>query len=495
MKFSDDLFFLIKSLTKAEKRHFKIFGGFYSGDKKIFSLFDAIDRQEEYDEVKLCKMFGEGESQFPWAKNRLHKLILKSTSSFHRGNTVDSEIKELLEHVDVLHKKALYKQSLKQIEKAKDLALRYEKDTLMPEILRMEYTVMAMTENAVTYIKNYPQQVTAALDRLKSLNDFAIIATKLWAHYGQEGIPRRDAEMVILDEIRNDPKLNITAEHSLSIREKVSLYTTHAHYYRTAGNPEMAYFWAKKSEALMVALPDYFEENINDYIIRVNQLLVYILVDMKRAEECMVVINKIKSFANKKSIAANQHILTMIFTISYLSELMLNINTRQFAKGAELIGEIERGLKKYSRQINAYEKVKFYYAVGVLYLNIKEYKKALLWVNKVLDNSDVAPAIQPAIRIMNIAIHYKLGNWEILEHPIRSAYRFLKKGERIYECETTFLRYMKKISRIDSKKESTCVLMDLRKKLFQIFENPYEKNALAYFDIIFWIDNEIDLSR
>ena len=48
----DELFQLIKSLEKAEKRNFKLFVKRNSAqeDLKIIHLFDALDKMEQYDE-------------------------------------------------------------------------------------------------------------------------------------------------------------------------------------------------------------------------------------------------------------------------------------------------------------------------------------------------------------------------------------------------------------------------------------------------------------
>ena len=51
MKATDDLFQLIKALTKNEKGYFKKYSAFHSigGKNKYLLLFDAIEKQKEYD--------------------------------------------------------------------------------------------------------------------------------------------------------------------------------------------------------------------------------------------------------------------------------------------------------------------------------------------------------------------------------------------------------------------------------------------------------------
>ena len=57
MKPSDELFKLIKSLTKSEKRFFKLSSSLQSGEKNYLKLFDAIEKQLEYDEEDIKNTF------------------------------------------------------------------------------------------------------------------------------------------------------------------------------------------------------------------------------------------------------------------------------------------------------------------------------------------------------------------------------------------------------------------------------------------------------
>jgi hypothetical protein len=50
MKPSNELHDLIKSLTKSEKRFFKLHSSLQAGDKNYLRIFDAIDKQKVYDE-------------------------------------------------------------------------------------------------------------------------------------------------------------------------------------------------------------------------------------------------------------------------------------------------------------------------------------------------------------------------------------------------------------------------------------------------------------
>mgnify|MGYP000023314336 CR=1 FL=1 len=57
MKPSNELFQLIKSLTKSEKRYFKLSSSLQSGEKNYMKLFDIIEIQDEYDEPAIKQKF------------------------------------------------------------------------------------------------------------------------------------------------------------------------------------------------------------------------------------------------------------------------------------------------------------------------------------------------------------------------------------------------------------------------------------------------------
>src|ERR1051326_6899483 len=132
MKPAEDLFELIKSLTKSEKRYFKLFSSMQKGDKFYLKLFDAIERQtclppkkksnsgqEKYDEKQvLLDLNVKGSAGwFSTAKHRLYHLLLRSMENYHSSSF--SEVKSNMHRADFLYHKGLYKQSEKIIEWAK----------------------------------------------------------------------------------------------------------------------------------------------------------------------------------------------------------------------------------------------------------------------------------------------------------------------------------------------------------------------------------------
>ena len=72
-----ELFGLVKSMTKAEKRNFNLYAKRIGGDEnmKFLQLFEAIDKQKNEDEEAIFKGLGKiGKQQFSNLKRHLYKI-------------------------------------------------------------------------------------------------------------------------------------------------------------------------------------------------------------------------------------------------------------------------------------------------------------------------------------------------------------------------------------------------------------------------------------
>ena len=142
MKYNADLYKLIKSLTKSEKRYFKIYSAQHTKNESnnYIILFDAIDQQENYDEEKLKRKFRKHTFGKNLAKTKylLYELIIKMQLQLRNGKDVESKIRYLLQTVEFQYSKSLYDQAFVSLRKAKKLAIFFEHYGFQIEILSWE---------------------------------------------------------------------------------------------------------------------------------------------------------------------------------------------------------------------------------------------------------------------------------------------------------------------------------------------------------------------
>src|ERR1700743_1916334 len=145
---SDTLFQLIKSLEKSEKRNFKLYikRNSSSEDLKTIQLFDAIDALDDYDEAELLnKNKNLRKQQLSNAKAHLYREILSSLRLIRQEENVDIQLHEQLDFARILYNKGLYLQSLRTLDKIKELAKAHNQVTFLLQVLFFEKTTSRRT--------------------------------------------------------------------------------------------------------------------------------------------------------------------------------------------------------------------------------------------------------------------------------------------------------------------------------------------------------------
>jgi hypothetical protein len=105
-KIRDSLHELIGSLTKTEKRYFKLHVTRHSGndESNMILLFDFIAKQEQYDEAALFHHF-KGKAflnQFSTVKKRLYDHIMEALHLFHANASLEAQLSQMLHQATIL---------------------------------------------------------------------------------------------------------------------------------------------------------------------------------------------------------------------------------------------------------------------------------------------------------------------------------------------------------------------------------------------------------
>ena len=136
----DTLFVLIKSLSKSEKRQFKLYVGRLgvNTDAKFLALFNLLDRMKTYNEKQILDSGIVKKAQLSNLKAHLYKQILVSLRLNPVNQNIRVQIREQLDFATILYQKGLYKQSLKILDKAKNFAIENEEKNVAYEIVELE---------------------------------------------------------------------------------------------------------------------------------------------------------------------------------------------------------------------------------------------------------------------------------------------------------------------------------------------------------------------
>ena len=189
---TDILFQLIKSLEKAEKRHFKLYIKRSSSreDLKIIQLFDAIDKGKDYDErIILKKLPGIEKPQYANLKAHLYKELLASLRLLKSSDSIDLQLHEQLDYARILYNKGLYLQSLKILERAKDLAKHYHQESFLIQVISLEKKIETLHitrsgEGAADKLTEEANDVNRQRNEITTLSNLALQLYQWYVKHG-----------------------------------------------------------------------------------------------------------------------------------------------------------------------------------------------------------------------------------------------------------------------------------------------------------------------
>ncbi|MGQ0827659.1 MAG: hypothetical protein ACT4ON_04620 [Bacteroidota bacterium] len=494
MKQPIDLFELIKSLNKNEKRFISLFASVQAGEKKYLKLFNAIDKQKEYDEGKIRQQF-KGEkfiNQLTFTKNYLYNFILKSLNIYHSQASVDAQLKELIRNAEILLEKSLLKQCRDVLQRAKQLASYHDKYPLLLEIIKIEKEVIAKTAVSSTSENDLNSILGEELDSIEKLSNLC----NYWNLYSRLLVTGRRNWRLRSDE-EMSPFKAIMSHELLSTEKKALSFGAQHLYYHLQGmchffkeEMEQAFIYLDKACKMYESRPERISENLPRYIsARSNVILA--LLHLKKFSEASVILDELK---NKYFDSGSSDLKKKLFQNYHVYYTYIHLNACDFEKGIALVSAISEGFEKYNVDVES--KIVLCFNIANLYFAIADYNSALLWTNKILNDPAIGAELRQDlvsfVKIFNLVIHFELGNQELIDYLVKSTYRFLYKRERLYQFETIVLDFIRKYSKINNRKEAITLFKEVKEKMLPLTLIPYEKKAFDKFDFIPWIESKIE---
>jgi len=229
----DALFVLVKSLSKSEKRQFKLYVGRLgvNTDAKFIALFNLMDKMREYKEKTILDNGIVTKSQLSNLKAHLYKQILISLRLNPVNQNIRVQIREQLDFATILYQKGLYKQSLKILDKAKKIAIDNEEKNIAYEIVELEKIIE--TQYITRSIPDRADELTIQAKELSAHNvmtsKLSNLSLQLYGQMLKVGYARSDEDFKRVETYfkKKLPKYNI---EDLGFREKLWLYKAHLWY-------------------------------------------------------------------------------------------------------------------------------------------------------------------------------------------------------------------------------------------------------------------------
>ena len=457
------------------------------------ALFSVLDKLEDFDEKQILLKTNIKKQQLSNSKAHLYRQILVSLklNPFHQNTKM--QIREQLDFATILYNKGLHKQSLKVLDKAKNVALVNEEHNLAYEIVELEKIVESqyITRSMSTRADDLVAQSKELSERTVLLSKLSNLSLQLYSKLLKKGYVRTDKDF---EEIRTYflsslPEYDFS---TLGIKEKLYLYKAFLWYNFITQDFVSCYKYAQKWVDLFNYNPKMKKNNPVFYLKGINYLLESLFL-IQHITKFKSTLYYLEDELKNHNFLLNENTESLAFLYLYLNKINLYFLEGNFNKGINLIPEVLDGIESYKPKIDEHHIMVFYYKFASLYFGDSQYEKCIFYLEKIIKNKNLKMRedLLCFSRILNLVAHYEAGLDQNLDALIKSTYKFLIKMNELHLVQQKFITFLRSLSNIYPH-ELKSAFINLHKEL-KVFENhPYEKRSFMYLDIISWLESKIE---
>jgi hypothetical protein len=429
---SDALFVLIKSLSKSEKRYFRLQPMAEDGQHRL--LFDAMEKLNEYNEEKLLKLLKGSPitDAISIAKNRLYHTLLKSLAAFHHKATARAEVMRLLQSIEVLYMRELFEQADKLVYSAQKIARKHELSALQLELNEWKERILESmnipaNERYEMLSSNY-SEMKAVLSSIQNEKEIAFMKWSWFAGYYTNGQPRQTEEQSHNEDLLHE----IDTITPISQEAQIKLLQLKGAVLLSARKPKESL--SSITELLELLKTCEVKGNENTSILR-NALAnaAVISAQLKNAESAFEYLSQLEAcFVGSE----NQWLLRS----TALTVFLLQKNN---AAAYDYIAEHKEDLTRSESEFDIRASHVLFQCAVVCFIQ-EEFKESERFIQRFLQStpSNELLHLQCIAQVFNLIVQIELNNDRYIPYALRNVQRFLITRNKAFEGEKKILQFI-----------------------------------------------------
>ena len=472
---SESLIQLVNNLTKQEKKEFSLYITNKSEKDYIF-LFRLIDDKKISDPEELKKSFltVKPTSSFNTVVVYLFDLLISILTRIRTEQDSYYLLFNELLHARVLKEKAIYYENYFALLVAQRLELNY--------LLTLDFENMDEQK-----LLNKQYKINNTLKNIRQLNEQSSLYELLKYRMINKGVSRSLKETHDLDDLVTS-EISIVAStgiENFEIKKNHQLFQ--ANYFITVGDYRAAF-------NSFVELNKLFEENIHLW----NDPPVYYLMTVEGMLESLRIMHNyegmdyfIEKLARLSSPSSSFQ-LNVTYVI-FIYRLFSFIDVGNFKMAGTWVDEYQASLLDKILLLKEQQQAEISLYIALTHLGNGEYRKARKRLSTTIGRSHLySLSLFRTIRIVNVMIHYELGDVDYIQSEVRSIKREMSKNKRHnLKVESFLLKFLNYSFTDKNRKKQVEIWKSVEEEIHALHEDKYEIQILRRFDFTAWVKAKI----
>lgn len=493
MKKTDSLHILIRSLSKAEKRHIRLQSQLQSGHKVYMSLFDLFEKYDSSEEVLAHFRKIHHNKSFEMASKHTYRMVLESLMKLRAGQDIQTEIFNHITKADILFERELFDDALSELNKAKRLANEFEHDLLLQLTRRIELRYLSTLEfKGVSERELVKKQlkINDVMRFSRNINMHTQLYDILQHRLTFKGYVRSEKQKEELNDLVLSELHLISNSTVYKGFESQKLHLLfQATFYLHTGNYKLAirhYYdlltLFDEHPHLLLNPPIYYLSAIQGILDSLYVAGIY--------NEMPFFLSKLKNMIRQDYPTT---FLLKVRSLLYQYESYSLLNTGKFAEAEKLWLAYDDILFKKMDLLGLEDQLKLHLNTVILFLNAGKLQLAEKQFRKINQSGKLfypLPSYK-ITRLVNLILQAELGNYDYLENEILSIKRNLHHEKQAYITEKLVFRFVSDYPLPLFEKDRLKRWQKYKKTVTTIEQNKFERQLLKTFDFLSWIESKL----
>lgn len=482
---------LVKSLSKSEKRHFKLFTKKQSGKKDYLDLYDLIDQSDFTDRDMLEEKFKKLHPRSS-IDNAARYLLRVLTDCLIQSKVKEDGLFQLLYgmlRINILRERNLPEEGFRELKKLQTVAITTQEQLLQFLLSRYEREYFAelgfqdVSEESLIEIQMEARNI---LRDIRNTNEHYSLHELLrhrliYSGKAQSKEDKKQLDDLLLSEmsiVNSRIKDNLESQKLHLLFQ--SFFFTNIGDYKSALKTfyELNRLFEKNSHLLNNPPLGYFSSL--DGILDSLRVMGYF-------DKMDFYIKKLQQLNNS---SFPEYYRFIIHKTIMIYQLSVYIGTNEFETALQYIKDSDSNLLRAYSMVDDEKQNELLFYIALVNYKVNNLKKTQKYINEItmVRKVNERSLIYRASRLLSMLVHYEEKDFEYLDYEIRSYKRSFKNGHRALQTEMLIFKVIKLNPDLNTIKKNEALWGSIKPQIQIIKNDKFELQLLKYFDFIEWIE-------
>ncbi len=488
---SEALIYLVNSMTKPEKKAFRITTESSEGANYL-KLYELICNTKDLTVEGLRTAFTSQfeEASFNTSVTHLYKVLLNTMLDLRKDQDSYYSLFDKILKARILFEKSLSQECFDTLEKVKRNAVNYENyhALLISSRLELEYLLAlnfpGIDENSLLHKQFKVNETLRVIQKIHQQSSLYELLKHRLLHKGNARSEKQKTELndLVVSEMSIVSSSNI---NNYEINKLHQLFQ--ANYLISVGDYKSAFRSFNELNILQEANKHLWSNPPIYYVLTLEGILDS-LRSLRDYDGMENFVQRLKNL-DTPFLSFNTNVLCLIF----LYELFPSLDRGDFAACERLMKTYSTTLFKKIQLLSLQRNAELHLYIALIHFGLRDFKKAKKSLSKIIFTSRDYSALPlfRTIRLVNLMVLYELRDTEFIKYESRSIKRDINAAGKEYKIEKKILNFVNKpnlpISAIKRKR----IWESIQGEFKIINQDVYEQQTLRLFDFSTWIESKI----